>query len=262
MKGGAIKRKNIEGLDWVSINPTLQTYKTICSEFSFNDSNYMDFEWIEEQISYIISLSDYQKDIIYSYTKHGDVLINNYLRNTLTDSIVEKIIGQIKKNLTHPLLTTNILNFDTKDLLLKSIHTMIIEMNTIIMNAPKIKTPIKVFRGVKNVDHILKSTSKQNISGFLSSTLYLPSTEAFMDDTCCLLEIIIPPEIPCLFIASISKEPGEYEIIINNSVHLRVFNNTIKKILDIPNISNNNILDIISNYELVEKNVLECSLSL
>jgi hypothetical protein len=262
MEGGMIKKRNIEGLDWISINPTLKIYNTLCSEYNFNDINYMDFEWIEQQLNYINNLTDYQKDILYSYTKYGDELVNNYLRNTLSDHILEKTIEKIKTNTFHPLLTNNILSFNSKDELLKSIHKYVHTLSEIIMNAPKLKTPIKVFRGINSIDHILKFKSKKTIDGFLSTTLYLPSTETFMGDNCCLLEITITPETPCLFIASVSKEPGEYEILINNSAQLIVKNITVKKILDIPNISNDNILDIISNYELDEKKVLECVIQL
>lgn len=104
MKGGVIKKSNIESLDWITVNPSLKLYKSICSEFSFNDGNYMDFEWIDKQIQYINNLTDYQKDILYSYTKYGDVLLNNFLRNSLTDNIIESILQQIKKDSTHPLL--------------------------------------------------------------------------------------------------------------------------------------------------------------
>lgn len=259
MKGGVfLKRTDIEGLDWISIDPTLKTYSTFCSEFSFNDKNYMDFDWIEEQLKYVNTLSEGKRKILYSYTKYGDVLINNLLRDTLTDELLGNMIDAIQQNIQHPLLVDNILNFDTKQSIIESIKRYALELKQIIIDAPKLKIPIKVFRGIKEDKHIT-NLNKRNNNGFLSTTLYLPSTEMFMGEECCLLEITISPEVPCLFIAPISKEPGEFEILIDNSFKLTVINRTVKKYMDIPNITTmNNALNITSKYSLDEKNVIEC----
>jgi hypothetical protein len=262
MKGGVIiRRKNIEELEWASINPTLKAYKPFCSEFSFNDKNYMDFEWIESQLEYINNLSQRQKDIVYSYTKYGDVLINNYLRNTLSDDILNTTKQYIQENRTHPMSISNLLVFDTKQSLLQSINTVISELRQIILNAPRPKKPIKVFRGIKDSNH-LSLLKPQILNGFLSTTLYLPSTELFMDDNCCLLELYLNTNVPCLFIAPISKEPGEYEILLKDLCTINIVEQSIKKYLDIPNFHTvPNLLDIASRYELDEKTVFECIIS-
>lgn len=260
MKGGVlIRRTNIEELDWITINPSLKLYKSFCSEYSFNDRNRMDFEWIERQLDYVYNLTQYQKDILYSYTKYGDKIVNNYLRNTLTDAILEQTIESIQRNRNHPFILHNLLDFTTKNTLLSSIHTYSLELEQIILNAPKLKIPIKAFRGIKDINYIGNTNTKTTTHEFISSSLYLPSTEMFMNDNCCLLELSISPEIPCLFIASVSKEPGEYEILITKSVKMTVLNSTLKKFLDIPAYTlSKNIFDVISNYELDEKRVFEC----
>lgn len=108
----------------------------------------------------------------------------------------------------------------------------------------------------------MNQSNIDTIHSFFSTTIYLPSAESFMDDQCCLLECILTPYTPCLFIAPVSKEPGEYEILINNSCHIAVNNITIKKILDIPNISMNTLFNIISNYNFSEKKVIECIITI
>lgn len=39
--------------------------------------------WLKKQIEYVEKLSRRERDILTSYTRHGDVLVNNYLRGTL-----------------------------------------------------------------------------------------------------------------------------------------------------------------------------------
>jgi hypothetical protein len=58
--------------------------------------------WLERQKKYLEELSSKDKDILNSYTSHGDVIVNGYCRGTLKD-IKDLLLASINKDISIPL---------------------------------------------------------------------------------------------------------------------------------------------------------------
>lgn len=91
MKGDILYIKDLKQLEKFDIKITSPLYKEICNIYSFNDGNFIDFEWAEKQMEYINNLTDRQKHIIRTYTIYSDKLINNYLRKTLKTDDIKRV---------------------------------------------------------------------------------------------------------------------------------------------------------------------------
>jgi hypothetical protein len=222
MRGGIIYMKNINALESYDIDPR----HIINSSFVFNNSQYIDYEWIEKQLQYIIQLSDRQKHIVRSYTIYGDQFINNYLRNTLTKQLITQLLIECQKYNENPFMyqhydTTQHYEIDDKyeANIYSYIHAFIKEFTDIINDSPKLTKKIKVFRGLSDKKYLLNivQTNANNNkyiqnNDFISSSIYIASASTFMKKKCCLLELFVEPSVPCLFTAQLSKRRNEYEV--------------------------------------------------
>jgi hypothetical protein len=224
MRGGILSIKNIKQLESYDIDPN----HLLNSKFIFNNSQYIDYEWIQKQMDYINNLSDRQKHILRSYTIYGDKFINNYLRGTLSQSLIDNILDDCIKYNENPFIyqhqdKTGIseINEYYKKYLLNYIKTFIEELSHIIMQSPKLTKKIKVFRGLSDGDFLVQSL-KQNTNGkqyvinndFISTSFYLASAKNFMNNDCCLLDLTLEVNTPCIFTAHISRRRNEFEITI------------------------------------------------
>lgn len=241
MKGGIIYMKNIKELESFDISPN----HILNSKFVFNNKQYLDYNWIEKQIEYINNLSDRQKHIIRAYTIYGDKFLNNYLRNTLTSQKINELINECINNNENPFLYQHLdmtnqieINDIYKENINKYIEIFIKEFNKIIYNAPRLSKKIKVFRGLENGDFIVKSLKTNNtdrymiINDYMSTSIYLASASNFMNGDCCLLELYVEPNTPCLFTAHMSRHRNEYEITFMPNIKMRYIKCTRKYLLD------------------------------
>lgn len=242
MKGGIIHMRNIKQLESFDISPN----HIINSKFVFNNKQYSDYIWMEKQIEYINNLSNRQKHIIRSYTIYGDKFINNYLRNTLTTSLIDLLLDECINNNENPFLyqhqditNTNEINNIYKNNIIQYIKNFIDEFNEIIINSPRLTKKIKVFRGLQNGDFITRSLKQNNNSrqymitnDYMSTSIYLASVSNFMKGECCLLELYIEPDTPCLFTAHMSRRRNEYEITFIPKMTLSYVKCTRKYLLD------------------------------
>lgn len=241
--GGLIFLRDIKQLEVFDINPN----HILNSKYIFNNKQLIDYAWIETQMNYINSLTDRQRHIIRAYTIYGDKFVNNYLRNILTERIINKLLEECIKNNENPFLyqhrdKTGIDNIDTlyKLNIYDYIITFIQEFSDIIKNSPRLTKKIKVFRGIKDGEFIVKSLQENKQNGqhfisnmeFLSTTIYLPSVLSFMKEDCCLLELYIEPTTPCLFTAHNSRRRNEFEITLIPETIMKYIKCTKKILVD------------------------------
>jgi hypothetical protein len=243
MKGGVLHMGDILQLDKFTFDVKNPLYKSATELFLFNDANYIDYDWIARQIEYIDGLSDRQKHVLRAYTIYGDRFVNKFIRNTLTQAHIDRLIGSMIENgedvfkyqqmdaggvsLTDPGYSLSVLSY---------IPAFIHELNTIIVSSPPLTRPIKVFRGIKNRQRFdgMVSSHIVNYDEFISTSMYLPSamSDAFVGFSCCILEMTLQPGTHCIFTARISRRRNEFEITLAMGSRHVVFQPKVKFALD------------------------------
>jgi hypothetical protein len=277
MKGGVLHIKDLKQIESFNIDKKSPIYNIICKIYSFNDLNYIDFDWFEKQIEYINNLSDRQKHIIRSYTIYSDKLINNYLRNRIKkddiDSILDYVI-QLNENpfkYQHFDKTGNYeINQEYKNNINEYIEQYIIEFTYIINNSPKLTKSIKVFRGIRTDNYLIQNIKLnennnkfiKNID-FLSTSIYLESATNFMLNECCILELTLNINTPCLFTAYISRRRGEFEITIAPNTIMTNIIETKKFLLNEPEYyKSTNIFIEPDKYDLQISKIYEANITI
>lgn len=239
MKGGLLYMKNIKQLEVFDINPR----HILNRQFVFNNKQEIDYEWMERQMEYINNLSSRDKHIVRAYTIYGDKYINNYIRGTLTPEQIDILMYECKKADENPFQYQhqdkyNIIAIPEKGSdILEYIPIFISELKTIIINSPKLSKRIKVFRGLSDGVFIRQALERHNDkyiihNDFISTTFYLASASQFMKDDCCLLELFVEKEVPCLFTAHISRRRNEFEITLLPGTKMKYRKCTKKYIID------------------------------
>lgn len=237
MKGGVIPMHLISQLETFDIDPN----HIITNKFAFNNKQQIDYVWIKEQLDYTNALTDRQKHIVYSYTIYGDKFINYHLRGKLTLKLIKDIVDECKKNKENPfkyqhLDKTGKIEIDDQyvENIVEYIVAFIEEFRDIIIYSPRLRKNIKVFRGLKDGHYIINSIQGGFMinSDFISTSIYLASASNFMNGDCCLLELYIDVDTPCLFTANLSRRRGEYEITLINKTVMKYMRCTKKYILD------------------------------
>ncbi len=274
MKGGILYIKDLKQLDKFDIDSKSRLYKNICSDYSFNDGNFIDFEWAEKQMDYINNLSDRQKHIIRTYTIYSDKLINNYLRKTLKTDDIKRILNITLQLNENPFIYQHFDRtgkYTIDDEYIKNIKIYIKqyikEFSDIIHQSPKLTKPIKVFRGIKTDKYLHNSIITNNNGNiiiknndFISTSLYLESATHFMENNCCLLELTLEMSTPCLFTAHISRCGTEYEITLAPNTIFGNINQTKKLLLNEPDFYES--FDVFTNstkYNIPNGIVYECT---
>jgi hypothetical protein len=262
MKGGVIHMRDIMALEKFNIDPISSVYNDIKKQFTFNDSNFIDYDWISHQINYINALSDRQKHILRAYTIYGDKFVNNYLRNTLTDTKLQELINDMNRSNEDVFMYQHSglsgikpTNTDYIRIVRQFIPLFIDELNHIIINSPPLVKPIKVFRGVKDRTFFNATVQQTSIeyNEFISTSMYLPSatTDVFMGPTCCLFEMTLNPGTPCIFIAHMSRRRNEFEITLGLNTKHTVINVNKKLLLnDMDHYDNTDIFINPSTYDV------------
>ena len=230
MKGGIYHMRNINRLDTFSVDPQNDLH----SEYLFNNRNEMDYEWIRKQINYMNNnLSERHKHIIRSYTKYGDVFVNNYLRGTLNDDMIDKTLASIKEYNLHNLNQLNPFMIQHKrktgritiddayrQNIVEYIQQYITELTKIINKSPRLSKNITLFRGVEDPDYLLQSYNESSPmyfieKGFMSTTFRIDSAVQFSSGPySCIFELHVSQHTPCLLTGHISDKPGEFEIML------------------------------------------------
>jgi hypothetical protein len=227
--------------------------------------------WILQQSHYIDTLNDRQKAAVNAYTFHGDKFINGFLRGLLKDDLQELILACIKSNdipfkyaiydnydllkYKHRLYlpAKNTLMKDGKldntvinkivawpnnlewFFQLKNISFLIVgliaDLTKVIYEAPRIRKPLVVFRGVFS-EHNERLSFKSN--DYWSTSLDPYATVKFVDMDIgkrlqgVVYEITLSPKIPCLFIERLTHfKSTEQEVLLPPGITYN-FSKTIK----------------------------------
>jgi hypothetical protein len=277
MKGGILYIKDLKEMEKMEIDSNSPLYGQICKVFTFNDANYIDYDWIQKQMDYINNLSDRQKHIIRTYTIYSDKLINNYLRKTLKQYDIDRVLNTTNQLNENPFKYQHFdktgrytIDKDYKKNIIEYIKKYIKEFTDIIHNSPRLTRPIKVFRGIRSDKYLLNSLINNNNGNkiiknndFISTSTYLESATNFMKDSCCLLELTLNVLTPCLFTAHISSCGTEYEVTLAPNTIMRNMKYRKKLLLNSPELYESfNVFLNTFQYDIPSGNVYEFNVSI
>jgi hypothetical protein len=182
------------------------------SIFQTNDSvkNLIEFSKIQE--TFINSLSEDDKDILSSYTKHGDEIINNVLRGSATVKNIREIIDRFRKDRDSIFLNKLLTNYEkNSDNIVNFAQEYVRQFISVWKRVPTVSKPFKVFRGTNNF--------RQSLSGFISTTFYPYHMNSLFQYTnqkdCCIYELTINAGVRALMISPLSRWANENEILID-----------------------------------------------
>ena len=231
--------------------------------------------WLREQVAFIKELPTRDYNILTSYTRNGDVLVNSYLRGTLRTNTTELIRaslevsddypsrpvalayslydqfpeltrtgrltllegvktkadlldeeGDINMELVRDLMTANLAYFGNAANLGTLLEQYRRDLVSILERAPRAPHAFTVFRGLQSESHA-RDLEFRNID-FLSTSMspeYAAKlfTRKITDKVadlvpqtyrCCMYELEVRPDVPCLYMQFVSQYPNEYEILI------------------------------------------------
>jgi hypothetical protein len=199
-------------------------------------------EWFDEQIAFLRGLTSKERDLLRSYTRNGDEVVNIILRNP-PNAVKElmKIVEKLKSPTTQLSITaidaqgyrvmteglvettkrTNLFDVELDTITEKNVVAVATRyaaaFKALMKRVPPVKTPFRVFRGVAPDDDDIMVYP---LRGF-SSTSYDPFTasiDIFTNSTskCCVMEITLQKDVRALWIEPISHFEYEREILIDS----------------------------------------------
>lgn len=142
---------------------------------------------------YILENPDTAK-AIQAYTGHDHKLVSimNFLRSNGIDDYVT-MSNAFKHDIT-------------------SAIAYVSNLQRAIIEAPRINTPVKLYRGL---DIKLANVSDQFTDrSLLGTSLDIGVAASFAKKDCCLYELLIPKDTPMLYIESVTRTPGEQEVLL------------------------------------------------
>ena len=213
--------------------------------------------WIVQQNTYLDTLTQRDKDAIAAYSFHGDVFINGFLRGNLDEDIGE-LVKACHKSGDIPFKWAMYDNYDSlkekglvlpaKHMLLKNgkidnkvildiladdanwrfffsrsnidflIVGLVADLTRVIFNAPRLRKPLIVYRGVKS-EHF--DTLKTKSIDYWSTSLDPYASTSFTSIDigkliyATVYEITIQPGLPCLYLERFSKfKTSEAEVLL------------------------------------------------
>lgn len=218
----------------------------------FQDLNDFDVDWYIKCREYVDSLTRAEKYILRRYTRHGDEIVNKYIRdkdNFDTDERVKELLqrmedegrymfaAQILRN-QYPNSIDYINEYftdhgelyiseDTRDFYefvesnRQYVHEMIEDyiedLSYILRSAPRLHKEIRVFRGVKEDYMYDKVEQSAVLKGFVSTTLDPQIMATFGRKN--VHEIIVGSGTPCLPMNLITVYKGENEILLDYNLY-------------------------------------------
>ena len=215
--------------------------------------------WMDAQDAYLLS-DERRKAIVQGYTFYGDVLANTFLRKKTLDEPLP-ILSEIRKQVMIPFAYQIYDNYDflvkqglempersslirsdgtiqtsamskvfddnfkffmRTPILNKLVKDYCTELYTIILNAPRARQDITVYRGRKSEQSLEPGILRFKGDSFISTSLDVNSamefTEGYSKTRCCLYKILIRKKTPCLYIHGVSRVEDEFEILLPYNV--------------------------------------------
>jgi len=249
---------------FININPSLKNL--IHNTFLVTSTSYFNLDWFKKSIEYTKNLSNNDKYILFSYTHTGDRVINMLIREPEKKYDAYKILLTMKdiliapqlfsmfpdlysddmfmniytlsmkgKETIHTIMETNKLlditipSFNV-ELMDKLVKTCIDDLRRIIYNGLRNDKPMILFRGIQS-DYLSTSNIPKELKGFQSTTYNIEIAKTFKE--CCIYEVILMPNTPCIVLEDISDYCREREILIDTDVYAMVYPLEDKFVLDI-----------------------------
>jgi len=180
-----------------------------------------DNAWFLKQERHIEDLT--AKDETYSeiakhYTKHGDVVLNNYLRGN--EKIALKALKKYRTRLLrYPFMTMFKRYAEVDD---KEILDMVADkLNTLILTAPPVKKTVRVIR-IEDTKHY-KSLMEGDVmvtNSFMSCSLMYGAFSGHEGDS--VLSLEIPTGTRMLYLGTVSEFPGELEVLLPVGTRIKI----------------------------------------
>jgi hypothetical protein len=130
---------------------------------------------------------------------------------------------KLKRDIIHTIFAENVEWFLNPRNIEPLVTDLIIKTVKIILNAPRPKYRVKVYRGVTS-EHL---NSLNFISSDFWSTSYIPNSAlkfaglGAYSTYWCIYEITIMPDVPCLYISDLSKYASEFEVLLPPFIQYR-----------------------------------------
>jgi hypothetical protein len=199
----------------------------------FTNKADIDPAWVDANVQYVNSLSDQDRQVLNAYTFQGDTLINSWIRgmfdrskfatHLLDSPLLSPLFYYYRRN-KGPLETIDRDTYltDIRINYQRYLTDFIADLSRIIADAPKSKQTMKIYRGIKHPDYLLAELQRSPVlkcNDFQSCTIDSFVAVEFAavrpgGPWGLVLEITIPPGVPCMYIQSISSFYHEYEVIL------------------------------------------------
>jgi len=243
-------RKTNKNISFAKKNISIEiTYNPINKSFINKLQKTVDIDYIQsifkEQDKFFKSLSVREVFNLKHYTFHGDNVLNSYINNTLNISNINIDYNNettffyqfLDYFIANPIYNGNKVPIDDDEKFIDflknnyykfdmSIYTYILnlyikEIKAIFDKAPKNKQKFYVYRGV-NDNYISKKVAQNKSKGYFTSDRYV-STSLFINEALrfigngndnIIYEIAIEPNVPIIFMQSISYVKNEFEVLL------------------------------------------------
>ena len=169
-----------------------------------------------------ISLSTDKEDIPIAYQiyDHYDFLKGHGIPIPPRETLMQD--GKLNMPVINEFFNKNYAKMSNQFILGRLLKSYVEELQTIIEKAPRLGKNLITYRGTKNEDFlepgILSFINRGFSSTSLSFTVAAGFTQTYYNLKCCLYHIDIDKSVPVLYIASVSKFPGEQEVLISSNV--------------------------------------------
>jgi len=112
-----------------------------------------------------------------------------------------------------PSMTTN----DVED----ALRRMVEDVDRMLENAPSLRHPLVVFRGVKDIRHAQRMNTWTD-PAFVSTTLHPLHAFRYTMGTCCVQRLVLPVSVKVLFLQGLSNFENEWEILLPRNLRFRI----------------------------------------
>lgn len=200
----------------------------------------VDAEYIKEQTAFIKSLTDWERYLLESYTSTGFFFVTQINVETPTEEMLDRAMSMIQRMIASeemklPVYSMMFYPTKLKDIKREDIKQLAFDYGTrlyhIFKKAPKLKYPIKLFRG-------LRDKFDETKQGLVISSTYRTDWKdfsKFLGKDCCLLELTMYPGIQTILVTpDISAQRAlnweQYEIMfLSVDVNMKCDNKEIRK---------------------------------
>lgn len=197
------------------LTPILLQIEKESKELSYDNID----DLIDESRKFIDSLDFYERQILISYTKIGDRIINNIIRGDRSKELGQFVMDNIKKFQNYyELEVVKNLPYNLVEKI-GWIPVYIQEFLRVCNKAPKLKYNVTLYRGVQTKDF---KSLRPIENEFVSTTIDPDIARNFKaEGECCILNMLVEKGVKALFLAEISHFSEEQEVLLVQPLHFK-----------------------------------------